>query len=146
MPVPAAAKLVGRAVEHAAVEWVIAYEHRAGRHAVDRRFDKTFSADLESTGQPGEHRLIETIKASGTSYRGWFLPFEPVQFHAAGSDQIYYVYVVENVGQGNPAAFTLRVLDAAHLGRLKERYAERHYFEVSWPSKDYDSTPPETLG
>jgi hypothetical protein len=128
----------GRAVEQAAIEWVMAYECAQGRTPVDKRYVRDFSGDLESPP-----RIIE-LKSTATSYRGWFLPLEPVQFDHAGTDPNFYIYVVENVGQADPAEFTLRILDPVHLARLKERFAERHYYEVSWPTADYDATGMET--
>lgn len=58
-------RISGRAVEHAAVAWVMDLERRAGRNPVDRRYEKTFAGDIESPP-----RTIE-IKATGTSFRGW---------------------------------------------------------------------------
>ena len=131
-------RLAGAKVEPAAVAWVMDYERRNGRAPVDMRYDRGFPGDLLSPP-----RVIE-IKATATSYRGWFLPLEPIQFEHAKTDDSFYIYVVENVGQGNPANFTLRILEPDHLKRLVERFAERRYFEMSWPTKDYDATPVET--
>lgn len=130
-------RLAGVRVEPAAVKWVMAYEQRQGRQPVDRRYEKTFSGDIESPP-----RIIE-IKATATSYRGWFLPLEPVQLEEARANPNFHIYVVENVGQGNAALFTLRILSGDHLKRLAEKVAERRYFEMSWPTKDYDATPLE---
>lgn len=93
-----------RAVEDAAVAWVMNLERVAGREPVDRRYQKDFAADIASPP-----RIIE-IKASKGSYRGWFLPLEPVQVERGRIDPNFYIYVVENVGQGDPAALTLKVL------------------------------------
>ncbi len=49
--------------------------------------------------------------------------------------------LLENVRQGNPQQFTLRVLDPDRLERLLSRAREKHYFEVPWPVSDYDQTP-----
>src|SRR5262245_60789089 len=109
LPVAAPAvpgRLTGRAVEDAAVAWVMDFERREGRLPADRRYVREFAADLESMHSDGSRRLIE-IKATATSYRGWFLPLEPVQFEHAGSDPEFYIYVVENVGQGDPDQFAL---------------------------------------
>jgi hypothetical protein len=64
-----------------------------------------------------------------------------VQFEAALADAEFYVYVVENVGQGDPALVTLRVLQGDQFRRLAARATERHDFESSWPVKEYDSRP-----
>ncbi len=53
----------------------------------------------------------------------------------------FYVYVVENVRQGDPALFTLRVLGGVDLRRLLERKKEQHYFTVPWPVAAYDALP-----
>jgi hypothetical protein len=54
---------------------------------------------------------------------------------------IPYVYVVENVKQGDPKLFTLKVLDGDLLARVLERAREKHYFEVPLPVAIYDSCP-----
>ena len=125
------------AVETAAVEFVIGYELRRGRLAVDRRYRPGYPADIESDG-----RLIE-VKASGTSFRSWFLPLEESQRAAALSNDAFFIYVVENVRQGDPARFTLRILDSAHLRRLLKKAKLRSYYEMPWPTADYDATPAE---
>ncbi len=132
-------RLAGTTVEPAAVTWVMEYERRQGRQPVDRRHDRSFAADIESPP-----RLIE-IKATATSYRGWFLPMEPVQVKHAHSDPNFYVYAVENVGQGNPALFTVRILSGDQLRQLVEKAKKREYYEVGWPTKNYDATPVESM-
>jgi hypothetical protein len=131
--------LRGHAVEQAAVLWVMKYERRHGRNPVDRRHERSFAGDVDSPP-----RVVE-IKATATSYRGWFLPLEPIQLKHAQTDPNFHLYVVENVGQGNPAAFTLRVIGGEHLRRLVSRATERHYYEVPWSTKDYDATVPELM-
>src|SRR3990172_12539630 len=97
----------GMAIEGAAVAWTTSLERAAGRVPTDRR-----PADVESPP-----RIIE-VKASAKSYRGWFLPLEPVQVERAGVDPNFYLYVVENIAQGDPAKFTLKVLHGERLTRL----------------------------
>lgn len=41
--------------------------------------------------------------------------------------------VVENIRQGDPTSFTLKVIDGERLRRLLERAKERRYYEVPWP-------------
>ena len=130
-------QIKGHAVEDAAIIWVMDFERRAGREPVDRRHERTFPGDLESPP-----RIIE-IKASATSYRGWYLPLAPSQFEHARTDPSFFLYVVENVGLGDPAKFTLRVLAGDRLRMLAARASERRYFEVPWPTADYDETPIE---
>jgi hypothetical protein len=130
--------LRGRQVEDAAVTWVMEYERRNGRVPIDRRYMREFPGDIDSPP-----RVIE-IKATATSYRGWFLPLEPIQVKHATTDPNFSLYVVENVGQGDPSAFTLRIISGEHLQQLVSRATERRYFEVPWSTKDYDATPLET--
>jgi hypothetical protein len=125
------------AVEDAAVRWVMAYERERGREPVDRRFDKAFPGDLESPP-----RIIE-VKATGTSYRGWFLAMQPVQVEHALTDATFCVYVVENNAQGDPSRFTLRILEGDHLRQMAAKATERRYFEVPWPTADYEATAVE---
>lgn len=56
-------------------------------------------------------------------------------------DPSFYLYVVENVGQGDPAAFTLKVLNGDRLRRMLERAKPRTSYEVPWPVADYDTAP-----
>ena len=53
----------------------------------------------------------------------------------------FFVYVVENVRQGDPSKFTLRVLGGERLAVLIEHARERRYYEVPWPVAHYASTP-----
>lgn len=124
-----------KAVEAAAVLWVIGIERQAGRDPVDRRYEKPFAGDIWS-----DPRTIE-IKASAGSYRGWFLPLEPVQLEAARSDDEFYIYVIDNIGQGDPARFGLRILHGDQLRRLAQRAVARTSYELPWPVAEYDATP-----
>ena len=126
----------GHAVEQAAVDWILGYERANGRAPVDRRYERAFAGDIESPP-----RIIE-IKATATSYRGWFLPLEPIQVEHARTDEDFYLYVVENVGQGDPARFTLRIIAGDLLRELAAKAVERRYFEMSWPARLYDSVQP----
>lgn len=136
---PAGGPLRGGQVEPAAVKWVMDYERSLGHAPTDRRHDRAFPGDIDSPP-----RIIE-IKSTATSFRGSFLPLEPVQVEHARSDPHYCLYVVENVGQGDPRRFTLRILAGDHLRRLVSRATERRYFEVGWPTADYDATPIEAV-
>jgi hypothetical protein len=124
-------------VEQAAIEWVLAYEREQGREPVDKRYERGFPGDIESPP-----RVIE-VKATSTSYRGWFLPLEPIQLEHALEDPAFHIYVVENIGQGDPAEFTLRILSGERLRELAAKATERRYFEMSWPVASYDQTPVE---
>jgi hypothetical protein len=113
---------------------VIELEHAAGRQPQDTRH-KGAAADIESPP-----RVIE-VKAFGTSNRGYDLWLETRQVDEARKNPNFYVYVVENVRQGDRALFTLRVLGGARLQHLLIRAKEQHYYTVPWPVADYDSCP-----
>jgi hypothetical protein len=125
----------GKAVEAAALLWVMELERIAGRSPVDRRYERAFAGDIWS-----EPRTIE-IKAASGDYRGWFLPLEPVQLEAARSDENFYIYIVDNIGQGDPADFGLRVLHGEQLRRLAAKAVTRTYHEMPVPVKEFDSAP-----
>jgi hypothetical protein len=93
---------------------VLYLEHKAGRDPVDTRGSGA-AADVSSPP-----RLIE-IKAYGRTARGQDLWLEPRQVEGADRDPDFYIYVVENVRQGDPAGFTLRVLGEGRLRVLLQR-------------------------
>ena len=121
-----------KAKEDAAIAWVMELERVAGRQPRDTRYTGA-PADIESPP-----RLIE-VKSFGTSNRGYDLLMEVRQVTEAMHNPSYYVYVVENVSQGDPAKFTLRVLGGARLQRLLDRAKEYRGYSVPWPVADYDS-------
>ena len=123
-----------KAVEQAAIDWVIELERAAGRTPSDTRHQGA-AADIESPP-----RLIE-IKAFGKSNRGYDLWLETRQVDEARRNPAFYVYVVENIAQGDRAKFVLRVLGGEHLARLLIRAKEQRYYSVPWPVADYDGTP-----
>lgn len=85
------AELAGnKAIEDAAIEWVIGLERAAGRQPRDTRHAGA-PADIESPP-----RLIE-VKSFGTSNRGYDLWLEVRQLEEANTNPDFYVYVVENV-------------------------------------------------
>jgi hypothetical protein len=128
-------ELVGnRAVEDAAIAWVIELERAAGKEPRDTRYAGA-AGDIESSG-----RVIE-VKAAGTSSRGNDLWLEPRQVEEARRSPDFYVYLVENVRQGDPRLFTLKIFGGEQLQRLIARARERHYFEVPLPVAEYDSAP-----
>jgi Domain of unknown function (DUF3883) len=129
------AELVGnKAIEDAAVKWVMELERAAGRQPQDTRH-KGAAADIQSPP-----RVIE-VKSFGTSNRGYDLWLETRQVDEARKNPNFYVYVVENVRQGDPALFTLRVLGGARLRHLLANAKEQRYYTVPWPVADYDSCP-----
>jgi hypothetical protein len=133
--------LVGnKAIEDAAIAFVMEYERQARRKPRDTRY-RGAPADVEST-----ERIIE-VKAAARSVRtSGFLMLEARQVEEARGNPNFYVYVVENVAQGDPAAFELRILGGDQLRKLVGRAKERRYFEVPLPAGEYDSLPRERIG
>jgi hypothetical protein len=130
--------LRGKQVENAAIAWVLERERAAGREPVDARTRRGFPGDIDSPP-----RIIE-VKAFGRSARSdGFLWLEVTQVEEARRNPDFYVYVVENVGTGDPADFTLKVLGRNQLARLLERAREKRYFELPLPVAEYDSAPEE---
>ena len=82
-------------------------------------------------------RLIE-VKAYGKRARGNNLWLEVRQVEEGEEKSRFDVYVVENVEQGDPNLFTLKVLGGPHLQRLLERAKEQRYFTVPFPVAEYD--------
>ena len=109
-------------------------ERANGRDPRDTRY-RGAPADIESPP-----RVIE-VKAIGTSNRGYELLMEVSQVEEARRNPNFFVYVVENVRQGDPAEFTLRVLGGSRWRRLLERAREYRGFSVPWPVADYDAGP-----
>jgi hypothetical protein len=124
-----------KAIEEAAVAFVMGLERQAGRHPIDRRYVASSPADIESSP-----RIIE-VKAVGGSQRGWFLPLEVAQVEEARRNLNFFVYVVDNVAQGDSEQFGLRVLGGALLARLLDKARERRYYEVPFPVAEYDAAP-----
>lgn len=89
-----------RAIEDAAIRWVMEREREKGRSPKDAR-NAGFAADIASPP-----RVIE-VKAFGVSSRGSDLWLEPRQFEEASRNPDFYIYVVENVRQGDPKKFRL---------------------------------------
>jgi hypothetical protein len=125
-----------KAIESAAIAWVLELERAAGRDPRDSRH-RGAPADIESPP-----RMIE-VKASGAFCRGSDLWLEPPQIDAARTNPDFCVYVVENVAQGDPSKFTLKVLRGERLARLISRAKERRYYLVPLPVGDYDAAPGE---
>jgi hypothetical protein len=83
------------------------------------------------------------VKAVGklTGRGDGFTWLETRQVEAARAHADFYIYLVQNVRQGDPALFTLRVFGGEQLQRLLTRAKERRYFEVPLPVREYDSAP-----
>lgn len=123
------------AIETAAITWLIELERHVGREPRDRRRDRGFAGDLESPP-----RIIE-VKAVGGDARGSDLPLEPAQLDRARVDPDFYLYLVDNVAQGNPSKFRLRVFGGQQLQRLLKGVREKRYYELPIPVAEFDSAP-----
>jgi hypothetical protein len=115
-------------IQHAAIRLVIAEENRLGRGpARDTRPIRGAPADVESLG-----RIIEVkafgrfaeLRAEGT------LLFTPPQLLVGAENAAYFVYVVENVAQGDPTKFEIRLLHGDDLRRLFAGAKQRSYVTV----------------
>jgi hypothetical protein len=128
-------RLVGnKAIETAAVLWVMELERAAGREPVDRRFEASFSADIESPP-----RLID-VKAVGGNQRGWFVPLEVPQVEEGSPEP-----KLPSVRRRQRRAGQLRGIPAQGLWRSTACPAahagERSYFEMPIPVAEFDSAP-----
>ena len=84
--------------------------------------------------------MIE-VKAAERSCRGNDLSLETRQVEEAEANPYFYIYVIENIHQGNPANFTLRVLGCADLHHLLARKRKRATSPCRGPRPLYDTTP-----
>jgi hypothetical protein len=98
------------ATERVAIAFVIKQERLQGRVARDTR--GRGAGDVESDG-----RVIE-IKAFSGSWRSGVLYFTSPQLREGERNADYYVYIVENIGQGDPSKFAMSVLHGEDLRRL----------------------------
>lgn len=124
-----------KAVEDAAIAWVCELERKAGRSPKDMRGS---SSPVDIMSPP---RAIE-VKAYGRFARGEELFIEVAQFEEAERNPEFYLYVVENIRQGNPELFQLKVLAGQDLRALLDRAKEQRYFTIPWPVAHYDSLDP----
>lgn len=122
------------AIEDAAVEYVIAYETARGRAATDTR-GKDAAGDVKSDG-----RIIE-VKAYGRSARGQDLWLEARQVAEAESNPEFWVYVVDNVRQGDLARFGLRRLGGELLAKLVARKRVQTTYILPFLVGVYDAAP-----
>lgn len=124
-------KTTNRHVEDAAICYVIEQEAAEGRRA----------EDIRGTGAAGDvassDRVIE-VKAYGGSARGQDLWLEVRQVEEGRSNPDFWLYVVENVRQGDPGQFTLLRIGGERLRMLLARAVERRYYTVPWPVAVYD--------
>lgn len=81
------------------------------------------------------------MKAIGGRLRGYGLPLETRQVEEARTNQNFYIYIVENVAQGDPAKYELRVLGGDQLQRLLANAREHRYYELPVPVAEYEVIP-----
>lgn len=128
---PTFSQLSNRKIEDAAIAYVLEWKARHGRP----------SRDTRGTGAPayvaGEQRTIE-VKAHGGSARGQDLWLEPRQITEARNNPNFWLYIVENIRQGDPAQFRLLRIGGETLRTMLDRAVERRYFTVPWPVALYD--------
>lgn len=103
---------VDKTIEDAAVRHVIDRERQLGREARDMRRHPG-APDLESG-----NRKIELKVVGGWLRARGLLLFTPGQIRKAEQDPDYYVYIVENLNQGDPSRFEVRVLHGDMLRQL----------------------------
>jgi hypothetical protein len=124
-----------KGIEDAAILWVMDLERLAGRAPTDTRY-RGAPADIESPP-----RVIEVKAVSKASARGEALALEGRQVEEARRNPNFYLYVVENVRQGDPREFSLRILHGERLMRLIDRAKPWGTYSVPFPVADYDDAP-----
>ncbi|MGY1743100.1 MULTISPECIES: protein NO VEIN domain-containing protein [unclassified Blastococcus] len=116
------------AVQDAAIAFVLAQEAAAGRAARDVRGSRT-PGDVVS----GD-RTVE-VRAVPGSVRGEDVWLESRLYDMARAHpDRFWFYVVENTGQGDPAAFRLLRLGGEPLQRMLEQATKRRYYAVPVPA------------
>lgn len=125
-------------IEQAAIAFVIEQERLAGRTARDTRHQGAV-ADIES-----DDRFIE-VKAAGTTSRGFEVWLEPNQYEAAQAHpDRFWLYLVENVRQGDPSEFRLLRFGGDRLNALITEAKQRRYYSVPVPVAVYDEAVAES--
>ena len=123
--------MTNREIESAAIAYVIEREAVEGREAHDTR-GRGAAGDLAS-----RNRVIE-VKAYGTTARGNDMWLEARQVEEAKVNPDFWVYVVENIRQGDPSQFRLLCIGGDDLHALIGKAKEKHYYEVPFPVAVYD--------
>ncbi len=123
--------ITNRAIEDAAIAHVLDWEAAHGRPSHDTRGTGA-AADVA-----GVHRTIE-VKAYGGLARGQDLWLEPRQVAEGRHNPNFWLYIVENIRQGDPARFRLLQIGGEALQAMLDRAVERRYFTVPWPVAIYD--------
>ncbi|MGY1746763.1 hypothetical protein [Blastococcus sp. SYSU D00695] len=123
-------------IEGAAIAWVIEREQGEGRPARDVRG--------EGAGDVVSGDRVIAVRACPTSSRGHDILLECWRYVAAKDDpDRFWLYLVENVAQGDPARFELIRLGGDRLQELLERAREQRYWTVPVPVRVYDAAARE---
>jgi hypothetical protein len=111
-PEQAEPTVIDKTIEDRAVRFVIGQERHFGREARDTR-RQPGAADVAS----GD-RVIEIKASSGWAVRENGLLYVTGPQLRRASDPNFYLYIVENVSQGDPSKIEIRVLHGEDLQRL----------------------------
>lgn len=125
------AYMSNRAIEDAAIAFVLDWEAAHGRP----------SRDTRGTGAAGDvagHLRTIEVKAYGGFARGQDLWLEPRQVAEGRHNPDFWLYIVENIRQGDPAQFRLLEIGGETLQTMLGRAVERRYFTIPWPVAIYD--------
>lgn len=123
--------MTNKAIEDAAIAYVLDWEAAHGRPSHDTRGTGS-AADVA-----GDDRTIE-VKAYGGFARGQDLWLEPRQIAEGLQNPNFWLYIVENIRQGDPTRFRLVPIGGDTLRAMLARAVERRYFTVPWPVAIYD--------
>lgn len=63
---------------------------------------------------------------------------ETRQVDEARTNPNFWLYIVDNVRQGDPTRFGLLTIGGSDLAALMTRAVERHYYTVPFPVATYD--------
>lgn len=126
--------MAGKDTEDKAISFVVAVEEAEGRDpARDTRY-KDAPTDIESLG-----RIIE-VKAASKTTRGNDVWLETTQYEAAHDRaEAFWLYLVENVEQGDPSQFRLLRFGGSQLQQLLEKAKQKTYYELPLPVAAYDA-------
>lgn len=121
-----------KSVEGAAILFVLEHEQAAARTPRDVRGTGA-AGDVDSSG-----RVIE-VKAYGKSARGTFLWLEARQYEEAKVNPDFWVYVVDNVLQGDSTRFGLIKIGGEQLAALLAKAKEQRTYVLPFPVAVYDN-------
>jgi hypothetical protein len=117
-------------IEKSAIDWIIERERKEGRRAEDCRGKRP--ADVYSPP-----RLIE-VKAFGGTARGQILWLEEAQVREARGNPDFWLYVVDNIRQGDSRQFGLITFSQTEVLALLDRGRQHVHWEATLPTEEYD--------